>query len=120
MHFYVRIHPALNAALLLVLVFASPRKIILKLLNLHGRVCLAMLQIEQNKIDSIVLNSHCNFKNHLACLIPIRVPKASRLVDNLLHAHGLAQVNHVLGQLAAFDIQSVDADVHASDALGFQ
>lgn len=79
-----------------------------------------MLQIEQNKIDSIVLNSHCNFKNHLACLIPIRVPKASRLVDNLLHAHGLAQVNHVLGQLAAFDIQSVDADVHASDALGFQ
>ena len=45
---------------------------------------------------------------------------ASLLVDNLLHAHGLAQVNHVLGPVAAFDIQSADANVHARDALGLQ
>lgn len=45
---------------------------------------------------------------------------AKSLLDDLLHAHRLARVNHVFGGGLTFHIQRVDANVDAGNALGLQ
>jgi len=57
---------------------------------------------------------------HAPFLLLVTPPSASLLVDGLLHAHGLAGVNHVLGEAAALHVQGVDADIDARDAIDLQ
>ena len=57
---------------------------------------------------------------HAPLLLLVTPPSESLLVDGLLHAHGLAGVNHVLGEAAALHVQGVDADVDTGDALGLK
>ena len=45
---------------------------------------------------------------------------ARSLLDDLLHAHCLARVNHVFSGGLTFYIQGVDANVDAGNALGLQ